>query len=287
MEVNNTMSKSNNFKPNNFKNIQNFAKLGMKIITQSPLLIKSGEEDPLEESNNPRFLRSHDIHGREVCIIPGSTIKGFIRGNLERISTYLKKGDKIIPNRFGYTHFNKPKNTRKENNASNIYCNQFIAHHPQFEIRPQIAINPKTQATRHGALLNLESVSTGTVFEGSIKLRNWDIRLLGMLGIIIDLANKGLISLGSNKSRGFGVLKFEIEKLTIQILGGENNSICKYELDENSFSLILPNNKVQFKSENITDIIIVNKDFPLYDEIILSKELSQELLNYSVNKITI
>lgn len=271
-----------NFKTNNFGDLYNFAKLEMEIITDSPLLIKSGEQDPLEESNSPRFLRSQDVNGREVCVIPGSTIKGFLRGNLERLSNYIEEGKDLIRNRFGFSHFNKPKNADRSNSASNIYCNQFIAENPNFELRPQIAIDPKTQSARYGALLNLECVSAGTVFKGSIQLRNWDIKLLGMIGMVLQLANKGLISIGSNKSRGFGKLKFVINKIQLQFLGGENNSFFKCNIYEENCTISDSDNEIQFKADNIK----LDQEFPLYDQLNLHRKASMELLEKAISKIT-
>src|SRR5436853_7417375 len=72
------------------------------------------------------------------------------------------------------------------------------------ERRDGVGIDRLTGGASHGAKFELEVVSTGTVFETDVHLRNFDIWQLGMLFIVIQDMEDELIHLGSGRSRGLG-----------------------------------------------------------------------------------
>lgn len=72
------------------------------------------------------------------------------------------------------------------------------------EQRDGVGIDRLTGGASHGAKFELEVVSTGVVFETDIHLRNFEIWQLGMLFVVLQDMEDGLIALGSGRSRGLG-----------------------------------------------------------------------------------
>jgi CRISPR-associated RAMP protein (TIGR02581 family) len=72
------------------------------------------------------------------------------------------------------------------------------------ERRDGVGIDRLTGGASHGAKFELEVVGTGVVFETQIHLRNFEIWQLGMLFVILDDLQDGLIHIGSGRSRGLG-----------------------------------------------------------------------------------
>lgn len=72
------------------------------------------------------------------------------------------------------------------------------------EQRDGVGIDRLTGGASHGAKFELEVVSTGVVFESTIHLRNFEVWQLGMLFVVFQDLEDGLIRLGSGRSRGLG-----------------------------------------------------------------------------------
>jgi CRISPR-associated RAMP protein (TIGR02581 family) len=78
------------------------------------------------------------------------------------------------------------------------------------ELRDGVGIDRLTGGASHRAKFDLEVVTTGVVFETDIHLRNFELWQLGMLFIVLQDMEDGLIPLGSGRSRGLGKVKAEI-----------------------------------------------------------------------------
>jgi CRISPR/Cas system CSM-associated protein Csm3 (group 7 of RAMP superfamily) len=100
--------------------------------------------------------------------------------------------------------------------------------------------------TKKDALMFLECISAGAVFNGGITIRNFSVQHLGLLKAILKLTNDQFLRLGSNKSRGFGALKIDVEQITCEILDS-NADVNKTILSE---IMKLDQGKVK-KKENI------------------------------------
>ncbi len=208
------------YEVNNFKHIFGFARINFDVEAKSPILIK-GAEDELSEKNLARFIRLKKATGETFCIIPGSTMKGFMRGTLERMEPSLSSIKEIAMERFGYVNDRtKPRN----NNASTIFFDDFKAVDPEFDFRPMIKINPALMSVERGAMLTLECIKEGTIFKGGMTIRNWDFKIFGYIKTVIDLANASFVAVGSNKSRGFGHLEFKNPSIILNILGSVSSN---------------------------------------------------------------
>ncbi len=87
------------------------------------------------------------------------------------------------------------------------------------EPRDGVGIDRLTGGSSHGALFNLEAVSTGTRFRAEVLLRNFECWQLGALLLVVQDMEDELIRLGSGKSRGLGSVKGAVDKITIHHIG--------------------------------------------------------------------
>lgn len=78
------------------------------------------------------------------------------------------------------------------------------------EQRDGVGIDRLTGGASHGAKFELEVVSTGVTFETTIHLRNFEIWQLGMLFVVLQDMEDGLIRVGSGRSRGLGQVTAQI-----------------------------------------------------------------------------
>jgi CRISPR-associated RAMP protein (TIGR02581 family) len=78
------------------------------------------------------------------------------------------------------------------------------------EQRDGVGIDRLTGGSSHGAIFELEVVSTGVEFETDIHLRNFEIWQLGMLFVVLQDLEDELIHIGSGRSRGLGKVKATI-----------------------------------------------------------------------------
>jgi hypothetical protein len=72
------------------------------------------------------------------------------------------------------------------------------------EHRDGIAIDRLTGGVSGNAKFDLETVTEGTTFTTTLRLRNFEIWQLGMLFVIVKDLEDELITLGSGRSRGLG-----------------------------------------------------------------------------------
>ena len=90
------------------------------------------------------------------------------------------------------------------------------------EQRDGVGIDRFTGGAANRAKFDLEVVSPGVSFETNIYLRNFEVWQLGMLMLIVQDLEDGLIRVGSGKSRGLGSVKGEISEMSVNYIGAVN-----------------------------------------------------------------
>ena len=90
------------------------------------------------------------------------------------------------------------------------------------EQRDGVGIDRFTGGAANRAKFDLEVVSSGVAFETSIYLRNFEVWQLGMLMLIGQDLEDGLIRIGSGRSRGLGNVKGEISEVLVNYIGAVN-----------------------------------------------------------------
>ena len=74
----------------------------------------------------------------------------------------------------------------------------------------------------NGAKFDLEVVSPSITFETNVHMRNFEIWQLGMLMLVVQDLQDGLIRIGSGRSRGFGNVTGKISEVSVNYLGSVN-----------------------------------------------------------------
>lgn len=87
----------------------------------------------------------------------------------------------------------------------------------RIEQRDGVGIDRFTGGAANKAKFDLEVVSSGVTFETNIYLRNFEVWQLGILMLVVQDLEDGLILIGSGKSRGLGNVKGEISDSGVSV----------------------------------------------------------------------
>lgn len=222
-----------------FAKLKNQFKLTFNLKVDSPLCIKSGEESIDPTLPDMQCIRSNK-NGESVVFIPGSSIKGVLRTQCEKIFNILAD-KKIVCDIFG--HGNKCINIEESLNGEMTYKNlcpackmfgsmslggriKFKDAYPinnEFKIgyRNRVRINRITGAAQRSALYDFEVVEDGK-FKVTITGDNYELYQLKILLWALDDINEGYVTFGSSSTRGNG--KMLVEDLKLQIRDYRENT---------------------------------------------------------------
>ena len=185
------------------------------IRARSPVRIGAGKSLSIMESDLPVVKNSN---GKPV--IPGSSLKGFFRGQLQKIllmKMQNREVDRLLKEIFG--------GTEENDRASAIFFHEMEMQEGRIAERKHIAIDPEKGSVKN--LFEVECVMDGAVFKGRIlSARNLNPKALGLLKTVIDLSNLGLGRLGGFKSRGYGEVEIKVDEIRL-IFPGKDMEDCK------------------------------------------------------------
>lgn len=222
-----------------------------------PLLIRSGEEDPLDPTRpDMQCVRStHPATGEASVVIPGSSLKGVFRSRAEQLLRgLLPDSPSAVCNLFDETACGKQKALREASGLA-----RYRGHCPACQLfgslllggrvffrdafpdpaqpvvmgeRKNVAIDRITGGARGRALFGLEVVESAR-FEAELVLANFDTWQLCLLALILDDLNQGFIGLGSGTSRGYGRVTVSDVAITLRdYRPSPPDRIVGYELDD-------------------------------------------------------
>lgn len=177
-----------------------------RIKAVGPIRIGAGKGLSIVTSDLPVVKNS-----RNEPVIPGSSLKGFFRGNLRRILLMkTAKADEILKEVFG--------GTEEDDSASAILFHEIPMKEGRVAERKHIAINPETCGVKN--LFDIECVLDGAIFEGKLfSARNLNPKAIALLKPVIDLTNLGIARIGGFKSRGYGEVSIEINEISLVFPG--------------------------------------------------------------------
>jgi len=223
--------------------------LRLQIRPKGPLLIKAGGISANPALPDMQFVRTiHPEQGEETVYIPGSSLKGVVRGFVEKaLRTWddrqsWKWACPTFPNEVGSC----AKRLQNESSTAKVYKDScgacrifghtrlrgrlsFTDFFPikqedvRTEIRYGVAISRLTHAVAHGPF-EMEVAVSGT-FEGTLVLENFEIWQLGLLTTALEAMNLGLLKVGFGKNRGFGEAEAHIVEAQVEEI------ITKYQKD--------------------------------------------------------
>ncbi len=211
----------------------NALSLAFQISPRGPLLVKAGGTSANPTLPDMQFVRTYHPEKGETVYIPGSSLKGVVRGFVEKALCTLDDHNSwrwacaTFPDEDGSC----AKKLGKEENSATIYqrscgaCRLFghtrlkgrvaftdllPVDEVKTEIRYGVAISRLSHAVAHGPF-EMEVAVAGT-FEGHLVLENFELWQLGLLALALQGMNSGLIQVGFGKSRGFGEVAVQVRE---------------------------------------------------------------------------
>ncbi len=222
------------------KKLLNEATFHLTISVEGPLLVKSGTETWDPAVPDMQFVRTLDAQFRETVFIPGSSLKGTLRSYSEKIARTL---DVVCCDPFDDDHScNKQlEGFGSKNSASDIYkgscaaCKLYgstnmagrAAFADAYLTNPLDVSKQLTKRTAVAIDRVLGSVAVGPFdfealirgeFTTQIRMHNFELWQLGLLGLAIRDLCLGRIRVGYGKSRGFGSVSAKLAKLELRSL---------------------------------------------------------------------
>ncbi len=238
------------------KRLVNEARFTLTLETTGPVLVRSGRATLSGPDMTPVLTyRNNDWQ----VYLPGSSLKGVLRSHVEKVSRTLRHDPFVVCNPFNtkgepdeFCGMKLEKRKKQKDQAEPItnevaysascpVCRLFgstefigrISINDAYLVNDQIArpvesrdgvgIDRLTGGAAHGALFNLEVVSSGVEFQTAVYLRNFEIWQLGMMMLAVQDLEDGLIRIGSGRSRGLGSMKGNVDEVQINHLGVSAN----------------------------------------------------------------
>ena len=232
------------------KRLVNEAHFTLSITTTGPVLVRSGHATLSGPDMTP-ILTFRD--GDWQVYLPGSSLKGVLRSHLEKVGRTLREGvicdpfhklpdeDAFCGNKFQRRKDNDEKITSEiayrdscpicrlfgstefigRISINDAYLTSWNGRNP-VESRDGVGIDRLTGGSFSGALFNLEAISSDVEFQTEIHVRNFETWQLGMLLLVVQDLEDGLIRIGSGRSRGLGSVKGSVAEVVINHLGAVN-----------------------------------------------------------------
>jgi len=242
------------------KRLVNETRFTLTITTTGPLLVRSGRATLIGPDMTPVLTYRN---GDWQVYLPGSSLKGVVRSHIEKVSRTLRYDPFVVCNPFqtevsvpdascGKKLDERKKKLKKQNREKEFttevaykescpICRLFgsteftgrVSINDAYllkdgrprptEQRDGVGIDRLSSGASRGALFNLEAVSSGVEFQTDIYLRNFETWQLGMLLLVIQDMEDGLIRIGSGTSRGLGSVEGKVSEVTINHLGALSN----------------------------------------------------------------
>lgn len=216
-----------------FKQLVNEARLNFRLMTASPLAIRSGRENTLEPGRpDMQCVRTY-YQGQETVYIPGSSLKGVIRSRAEQIVSLLG-GQACNPVDRGSSCSRQERELREAGAAERyrrvcpacrIFGSTLVAARAAFPDafpvgqvktgeKAGVGINRITGGAQSGALFQQEVVESAT-FVARIFLTNYELWQLKVLLWALQDIHDGYVALGGGSTRGLG--RMEVGGVSMEV----------------------------------------------------------------------
>lgn len=222
----------------------NALRLTLQLSPKGPLLVKAGGVSADPTLPDMQFVRTFHPQKGETVYIPGSSLKGVVRGFVEKALRTLdderswkwacptfpddqnscaKKMEKVESSTAIYNGSCGAcrifGHTRLKGRAS--FTDLFPVDEVKTEIRYGVAISRLSHAVAHGPF-EMEVAVSGT-FGGHLVLENFEIWQLGLLALALESMDQGLVKVGFGKNRGFGEVAVRVQEVWLDelVLGAD------------------------------------------------------------------
>lgn len=213
-----------------FSKLYNEALITFTMEAVSPLFIKASEDSSLDPTAADNTYIAFYKDGKQVPVIPGTSIKGVFRSSAEELVKAIGLEPCDVLNRPCGRGIDKKLSSKDKYDKSCPICKLFGTTTMKSRIyfsdayvegdykigkRTSVGIDRITGASKRGALFDFEYVEYGK-FKSQIKLKNFFEWQLKLLFDLFDRVNDGLITFGGLTSKGFGKIKIDDVNLEIR-----------------------------------------------------------------------
>ncbi|ABQ89839.1 RAMP superfamily CRISPR-associated protein [Roseiflexus sp. RS-1] len=222
----------------------NALRLTLEIRPRGSLLIKAGGLSADPTLPDMQFVRTYHPEKGETVYIPGSSLKGVVRGFTEKVLRTLGRTDSwhwACPT-FPDERESCAKRLEKVEDSAVVYrqscgaCRIFghtrlkgraaftdllPATEIKTEIRYGVAISRLSHAVAQGPF-EMEVVVDGA-FIGHLFLENYELWQLGLLVLALESMNNGLVKVGFGKNRGFGEVVVTVMEAQVEEAGFQDD----------------------------------------------------------------
>lgn len=225
------------------KRFLNHARLRIALVPRGPILVKSGIESPDPTRPAMAFVRTRHAELGETVYLPGTSLKGLLRAQAERLLSGLGLtvndpfqrnqargaaqqifqdlcpvertfGSLACGGRLNVTDA-YPWPPEEENVDKKAEARELTN---QTEVRQQVGINRRTGSTQDSTLFDLEIVNRGS-FHTEIYLENFQLWQLGLIEAVLRDVDDGFAPVGFGKSRGLGQMSATRRRLDFEMVG--------------------------------------------------------------------
>lgn len=226
----------------------NALRLLLEIRPHGPLLIKAGGFSANPSLPDMQFVRTYQAEAGETVYIPGASLKGVVRGFVEKALRTLddrntwrwacstfegkKNDDRNCPQRLREMGQKNKELESWEIYRSSCGACRLFGHtrlRGRISFTDLLPSSPVKTETRHGVAISrlthavaqgpfeMEVAVSGT-FSGQIVLENYELWQLGLLATALEAMNQGLLKVGFGKNRGFGQVQIVVKQVSIEEL---------------------------------------------------------------------
>ena len=241
-----------------FLKLDNKLVIKLKIIPLSPLTIKYSSNDRNDEEKDDTYvavitteknMRNEKDENKtwkkltiekgsikdEVRVgeiyIAGSTLKGLFR---DRFLTSSKNNNEYVDNLFGFVEGDKAKKSRlfvQDAFLSDEKLRELFYANPKEALKQVTSLRAITPVDHFSskAKVPLQYEYTMENFVTELTINNTSLKDLQALYFLIRDSINNEIRIGNSKTRGFGLVKFEIEDLKYEQFKSQNDELEIFE----------------------------------------------------------
>lgn len=229
-----------------FKELVNEAILTFDIKTQSPLYIKSGNDNSLNPSAADGSYITTYRNSKLEPFIPGTSLKGVFRSRAEQLLKSNGSCDIVNNGACLFERDAKRLNGKERYKKSCPICRLFgskvlksratfsdayVSGNYKVGERTCVGINRVLGASKQQAPYNMEYIDEA-IFNGKITLKNFEPYQVKLILMLFKEMNDGFLTLGGMTSKGFGMVKGDNFKLNLRYYGSKSAIKQGYEFKD-------------------------------------------------------
>ena len=200
------------------------------ITTEKNMRNEKNEKNPWKKLTIEKGSIKDEVRVGEIYIA-GSTLKGLFR---DRFLTSSKNNNEYVDNLFGFVEGDKAKKSRlfvQDAFLSDEKLRRLFYTNPKEALKQVTSLRAITPVDHFSskAKVPLQYEYTMEKFVTELTINNASLKDLQALYFLIRDSINNEIRIGNSKTRGFGLVKFEIEDLKYEQFKSQNDELEIFE----------------------------------------------------------